>query len=66
MGCKVFCAGSNIHRLTSGGADCAPAAATPVLVHGTMVLGVTLVLSNLHCDQLTSMRPVPSHSGKPA
>ena len=33
-------------------------------VQGTMRVGST-VSSRRHCDQLTRMRPVPSHSGKP-
>ena len=63
IGRMVFCFGSNIHTLYSGGAVCGFGAAPAGELHGTIAGGVCVLSSSRHCVQLTRMRPVPSCSG---
>src|SRR5579864_9818288 len=60
-GSSVFCDGLNIHTLYKGGAVLTAGSARRVAVHGT--IAAVVASSNRHCDQLTSIRPVLSHSG---
>src|SRR5450432_3040481 len=59
-GLKVLSAGSSNQALYRGAEICGFGAARLASVHGTIVAAE---LSNRHSVQLTSIRPVPSHSG---